>query len=219
MKKYLLLFVLFLLPFSVNAEKLKVYQRDEIFCNDRDYCADENKKPVTGMVETRKNGKRENSIEYKKGFMNGKRIQYTPDGKYPLIMFTVIDGNVDGIVKAYWSDTHTVRIEKIWHKGNSVGKGVRYYKNGKKQLTISNDAKEFKFFDRKGQLFAVLNYSEGLGCYKNDKKVKTVTDKQKLLKLKDYFEEQDKIFLGNDEQTLMNYLLSTKEDDFRYLCE
>ena len=212
MKKYLLLFVLVLVSMPVNAGKQKVYQHDKVLCNeDRSLCTDKNKKPITGMVETIRSGRRTISMEYKKGKVEGKRIMYSSDGIHPILEMTWVNGKLDGITRTYWNDTHTIKGEKVWYNGNPIGKSVRYYKNGKKQFIVNNDSSEFKFFDRNGQLFATFDQN-GITCH-NNKEARNATDEQKLSKLISFFDEQDKAAMDP------NVLFDTEEHDFTFLCE
>ncbi|MBP5533944.1 MAG: hypothetical protein J6Y03_00345 [Alphaproteobacteria bacterium] len=223
MKKILSVFILtFIIALSVNAKEQKIYYRDKVKCNDeRTFCKDEKGNPITGIVESIKNGKRIIAIEYRNGFKEGKRIVYSSDGIHPVLEFsTNRNGDLDGKSKSYWGDTHTIRSKATWKKGEQKGKSIMYYKSGKKQWTsqiiepiesVDVTPMKFEFFDRNEQLFATFDIN-GITCYDKDKKARNATTAEKILKINAIWEEMENA-LTNPE------LNPNKEPDFTFLCE
>ncbi len=110
------------------------------------------------------NGKKSIQCKYINGFFDGKRINYTPDGKiraeenYEL-------GYRHGLQKYYFEQDTTLKEGDNYYYGSLDGPCSYYYKNGKlehtEQYTLGTKQGPCKYYDKEGNLVKTVFYSDG----------------------------------------------------------
>ena len=110
------------------------------------------------------NGNKSTQCSYQKGYLTGKRLNYTPDGKLSADEF--FDGGLrTGIQKYYFEGDTTLKEVDNYYYGELDGTCRYYYKDGKleHEETYSLGTREgpFRYYDKKGKLIKTDYYFDG----------------------------------------------------------
>ena len=226
-------FIFFICALFISSVQAKTYTREEVSCNDKDFCTDLSGEPVTGIINDG-NAVFNYSIEYKNGLRHGlAKVYYSETGS--LNRSTEYDNGVRKITTQYL-DNGTVSSKYIYKNDELVealhywcntdkiyevsdiqnGSHTYYYKSGEKQHTMDTEGNQ-EFFTKSGEKFAFVN-RQGIFCkekngeYKKNNK-NTGAKSKKMEKILDDLAHHD-IKLGGtcspDDE---------KEHDFTFLCE
>ena len=175
MKRYLLLFITFLMCQPVQAEQIIDFS--ELSCvkeHGKYICLGKDLKPYTGIAQSKySDGTLKNILNYKDGKQDGEQKLYNEKG---YLVFEHIFKNGDCFETTAYSEKGNI-INKSSYPSSfpNIGKSIDYYDNGKvKRIKdYNNDIFEaydedgnpkngtLEFYDSNGEVQEIKNYKEG----------------------------------------------------------